>query len=132
MPGTRSRAYRKNDNAHCEQKNWTHVRELLDSEQEAADLRDRRGAGGAELMNDDGGGGAGECQGLAQRGAARQRGGEIGGDGIPGAHHVNLALHGAGGDVLRVRAWEGTHDAPLGQGDEHLAPGASGQLASRP
>ena len=26
---TRSRAYRKNDNAHVEQKNWTHVRELL-------------------------------------------------------------------------------------------------------
>src|ERR1039458_10355075 len=23
-PWTRSRAYRKNDNAHCEQKNWTH------------------------------------------------------------------------------------------------------------
>jgi hypothetical protein len=26
---TRSRAYRKNDNAHVEHKNWTHVRELL-------------------------------------------------------------------------------------------------------
>ena len=26
---TRSRAYHKNDNAHVEQKNWTHVRELL-------------------------------------------------------------------------------------------------------
>lgn len=26
---TRSRAYRKNDNAHIEQKNWTHVRQLL-------------------------------------------------------------------------------------------------------
>lgn len=26
---TRSRAYKKNDNAHVEQKNWTHVRELL-------------------------------------------------------------------------------------------------------
>lgn len=26
---TRSRAYRKNDNAHVEQKNWTHVRQLL-------------------------------------------------------------------------------------------------------
>lgn len=26
---TRSRAYRKNDNAHVEQKNWTHIRELL-------------------------------------------------------------------------------------------------------
>lgn len=26
---TRSRAYRKNDNAHVEQKNWTHVRELF-------------------------------------------------------------------------------------------------------
>jgi len=22
-------AYRKNDNAHCEQKNWTHVRQLF-------------------------------------------------------------------------------------------------------
>lgn len=29
IPWTRSRAYRKNDNAHCEQKNWTHVRQLL-------------------------------------------------------------------------------------------------------
>jgi hypothetical protein len=29
LPWTRSRAYRKNDNAHCEQKNWTHVRPLL-------------------------------------------------------------------------------------------------------
>lgn len=29
VPGTRSRAYRKNDNAHCEQKNWTHGRQLL-------------------------------------------------------------------------------------------------------
>jgi len=29
LPWTRSRAYRKNDNAHCEQKNWTHVRQLL-------------------------------------------------------------------------------------------------------
>ena len=29
MPFTRSRAYRKNDNAHCEQKNWTHVRQLF-------------------------------------------------------------------------------------------------------
>ena len=29
VPWTRSRAYRKNDNAHCEQKNWTHVRQLL-------------------------------------------------------------------------------------------------------
>lgn len=28
-PWTRSRAYRKNDNAHCEQKNWTHVRQLF-------------------------------------------------------------------------------------------------------
>jgi len=26
---TRSRAYKKNDNAHVEQKNWTHVRQLL-------------------------------------------------------------------------------------------------------
>jgi hypothetical protein len=32
MPWTRSRAYRKNDNAHCEQKNWTHVRQLFGSE----------------------------------------------------------------------------------------------------
>jgi hypothetical protein len=29
IPWTRSRAYRKNDNAHCEQKNWTHVRQWL-------------------------------------------------------------------------------------------------------
>ena len=29
MPWTRSRAFRKNDNAHCEQKNWTHVRQLF-------------------------------------------------------------------------------------------------------
>jgi hypothetical protein len=29
MPWTRRRAYRKNDNAHCEQKNWTHVRQLF-------------------------------------------------------------------------------------------------------
>ncbi|HEY3857223.1 MAG TPA: hypothetical protein VGO67_22800 [Verrucomicrobiae bacterium] len=28
-PVPRSRAYRKNDNAHCEQKNWTHVRQLF-------------------------------------------------------------------------------------------------------
>jgi hypothetical protein len=32
LPWTRSRAYRKNDNAHCEQKNWTHVRQLLGHE----------------------------------------------------------------------------------------------------
>lgn len=31
-PWTRSRAYRKNDNAHCEQKNWTHVRQLFGHE----------------------------------------------------------------------------------------------------
>lgn len=29
LPWTRSRAYRKNDNAHCEQKNWPHVRQLF-------------------------------------------------------------------------------------------------------
>lgn len=29
VPWTRSRAYRKNDNAHCEQKNRTHLRQLL-------------------------------------------------------------------------------------------------------
>jgi len=29
VPFTRSRAYRKNDNAHVEQKNWTHVRQLF-------------------------------------------------------------------------------------------------------
>jgi hypothetical protein len=29
VPWTRSRAYRKNDNAHYEQKNWTHVRQLF-------------------------------------------------------------------------------------------------------
>jgi len=29
LPWTRSRPYRKNDNAHCEQKNWTHVRQLF-------------------------------------------------------------------------------------------------------
>ena len=29
VPFTRSRANRKNDNAHCEQKNWTHVRQLF-------------------------------------------------------------------------------------------------------
>jgi transposase InsO family protein len=29
---TRSRAHRKNDNAHCEQKNWTHVRQLFGHE----------------------------------------------------------------------------------------------------
>jgi hypothetical protein len=29
---TRSRAYRKNDNAHVEQKNWTHVRQLFGHE----------------------------------------------------------------------------------------------------
>ena len=29
LPWTRSRADRKNDNAHCEQKNWTHVRQLF-------------------------------------------------------------------------------------------------------
>jgi hypothetical protein len=32
MNWTRSRAYRKNDNAHCEQKNWTHVRQLFGHE----------------------------------------------------------------------------------------------------
>ena len=32
MPWTRSRAHRKNDNAHCEQKNWTHVRQLFGHE----------------------------------------------------------------------------------------------------
>jgi hypothetical protein len=32
MSWTRSRAYRKNDNAHCEQKNWTHVRQLFGHE----------------------------------------------------------------------------------------------------
>jgi len=32
IPWTRSRAYRKNDNAHCEQKNWTHVRQLFGHE----------------------------------------------------------------------------------------------------
>lgn len=29
VPFTRSRSYHKNDNAHVEQKNWTHVRQLL-------------------------------------------------------------------------------------------------------
>ena len=29
LPWTRSRACHKNDNAQCEQKNWTHVRQLL-------------------------------------------------------------------------------------------------------
>jgi Integrase core domain len=29
LPWTRRRAYRKNDNAHCEPKNWTHVRQLF-------------------------------------------------------------------------------------------------------
>jgi hypothetical protein len=29
LPWTRSRPHRKNDNAHCEQKNWTHVRQLF-------------------------------------------------------------------------------------------------------
>ena len=29
MPLSRSRPYRKNDQAHVEQKNWTHVRQLL-------------------------------------------------------------------------------------------------------
>jgi hypothetical protein len=32
LPWTRSRAYRKNDNAHCEQKNWTQVRQLFGHE----------------------------------------------------------------------------------------------------
>ena len=32
LPWTRSRAYRQNDNAHCEQKNWTHVRQLFGHE----------------------------------------------------------------------------------------------------
>jgi hypothetical protein len=32
MTWTRSRAFRKNDNAHCEQKNWTHVRQLFGHE----------------------------------------------------------------------------------------------------
>ena len=31
-PFTRSRAYRKNDNAHCEQKNWTQVRQRFGHE----------------------------------------------------------------------------------------------------
>jgi len=45
MPWTRSRAYRKNDNAHCEQKNWTHVRQLFGHERfEHPEL--------VELMND--------------------------------------------------------------------------------
>jgi len=41
---TRSRAYRKNDNAHVEQKNWTHVRQLVGygrlEGQESAELLD--------------------------------------------------------------------------------------------
>ena len=32
LPWTRSRAFRKNDNAHCEPKNWTHVRQLFGHE----------------------------------------------------------------------------------------------------
>ena len=32
LPWTRSRAYRKNDHAHCEQKNWTHVRQRFGHE----------------------------------------------------------------------------------------------------
>jgi hypothetical protein len=45
MPWTRSRAYRKNDNAHCEQKNWTHVRQLFGHERFAHPEL-------VELMND--------------------------------------------------------------------------------
>jgi hypothetical protein len=41
---TRSRAYRKNDNARVEQKNWTHVRQLVGY----ARLEDPRAA---ELLN---------------------------------------------------------------------------------
>ena len=45
LPWTRSRADRKNDNAHCEQKNWTHVRQLFGHERfEHPEL--------AALMND--------------------------------------------------------------------------------
>ena len=45
LPWTRSRAYRKNDNAHCEQKNWTHVRQLFGHDRfEHPEL--------VELMND--------------------------------------------------------------------------------
>jgi hypothetical protein len=45
VPFTRSRAYRKNDNAHVEQKNWTHVRQLFGHERfEQAQL--------VPLMND--------------------------------------------------------------------------------
>jgi hypothetical protein len=44
-PFTRSRAYRKNDNAHCEQKNWTQVRQHFGHERfEQPDL--------VALMND--------------------------------------------------------------------------------
>jgi hypothetical protein len=42
---TRSRAYRKNDNAHVEQKNWTHVRQLVGYGR-------LEGAEVAELLND--------------------------------------------------------------------------------
>jgi hypothetical protein len=31
-PSMRSQTYRENDNAHCEQKNWPHVRQLLGCE----------------------------------------------------------------------------------------------------
>jgi len=45
VPFTRSRAYRKNDNAHVEQKNWTHVRQLFGHDRlEHPEL--------VELMND--------------------------------------------------------------------------------
>jgi transposase InsO family protein len=45
LPFTRSRAYRKNDNAHVEQKNWTHVRQLFGHDRfEHPEL--------VELMND--------------------------------------------------------------------------------
>ena len=42
---TRSRAYRKNDNARVEQKNWTHVRQLVGYERLAAPAQ-------AELLNE--------------------------------------------------------------------------------
>lgn len=42
---TRSRAYRKNDNAHVEQKNWTHVRQLVGYGR-------LEGERAAELLND--------------------------------------------------------------------------------
>lgn len=95
--------------------------ELAGQCEQLGDLLHRSSAGGAELVDDFGGGGHRDFHGFGERCFGGESGGEVGGDGISGPDDIDLTSEGERGHVSGSAGGRGADDASFGERYESSA-----------